>query len=177
MPPPNKIAMSARRKRAQTRKPGDNRPSALGYSQFAWLPREMLESPAFRSLSINSFRLLMALWVEHLAHGGCENGWLIFTHEQLKSYGLTGSKIRGAIDELVAFGFITVKAGGRRAMSNQPNRYRIAWLWAIDAEGDPSPPSARWKSMSSDDVARWHTERSQMRAAKGRWKLSNKLGV
>ena len=162
--------MSSRRKRARSCKPGDNAPGALGYTQFAWFPREMLESPAFRSLSINSYRLLNALWVEHLAHAGTENGRLVFTHEQLKEFGLTGSKIREAIDELEAFGFITVKLGGKRALSNQPNRYRIAWLWAQNEDGELVAPTAKWKNLSDAEVKEWHRAQSASRRAKAKWK-------
>jgi hypothetical protein len=164
--------MSARRKRARSRKPGDNRPSALGYSQFAWIPREMLESPAFRNLSVNAFRLFFAIWVENLAHAGTANGQLICTHEQLKAYGLSGSKIREAIDELEAFGFIRVRRGGRRALSNQPSRYGIAYLWAKNSCGDLISPKAPWRTLDPSDVLAWKRERSTSRKARARWKRS-----
>jgi hypothetical protein len=43
---------------------------------WAWLILEMMESGAMRSLSINALRVLHRIQIEHMAHGGLENGCL-----------------------------------------------------------------------------------------------------
>lgn len=108
-----------------------NRPKECGFEQFGWFGLGLLESEAFRALSANSRRLLDRLVIEHIHHGGVENGLLIVTHDQLRDYGLTASSIRDAIDECVAFGLIRCKQGGRWAETNRPNRYRLTWIGCV----------------------------------------------
>ncbi len=63
-----------------------NSPKACGFEQFGWFGLELMESEAFRALSPNSLRLLMRLVIEHVHHGGIENGLLVATHDQLRDY-------------------------------------------------------------------------------------------
>ena len=44
---------------------------------FVKLPRDLLESEAWRSLSVNAWRLLNFLMIEHMKHGGKGNGRLL----------------------------------------------------------------------------------------------------
>jgi hypothetical protein len=44
--------------------------------QWAWLPREALESPAYRALSLSGHRILARIQLEQLYHAGKENGRL-----------------------------------------------------------------------------------------------------
>jgi hypothetical protein len=57
--------------------------------QGGWMAitRDFLESPAYRSLSVNARKCLDRLIIEHIGHGRTENGRLIVTHEQFKTYG------------------------------------------------------------------------------------------
>ena len=71
---------------------------------WVWLPTELLNSVAWRSMGINCFRFIFRLLIEHCNHKGLENGRLISTYKQLSEYGLTKSKIRKAIDEAEALG-------------------------------------------------------------------------
>ena len=102
-----------------------NSPKACGFEQFGWYPLDLMESEAFRALSPNSLRLLMRLVIEHVHHGGIENGLLVATHDQLRDYGLTASSIRESIDECVAFGLISANLEVIWAMS------------ALSSEGNP----------------------------------------
>jgi hypothetical protein len=43
---------------------------------FVMLPRELIASDAWRSLGINGRRLIDFLLLEHMGHGGKENGKL-----------------------------------------------------------------------------------------------------
>ena len=136
-----------------------NRPKECGFEQFGWFGLELMESDAFRALSPNSLRLLFRLIIEHVHHGGVENGWLIATHDQLRDYGLTASSIREAIDECVAFGLIRVKQGGRWAGTNRPNRYRLTWIGWVDDDGFAQYPTNEWKGVTADFIAAWRAER------------------
>src|SRR5262249_34930956 len=56
--------------------------------QFVPLPRELLETAAWRSLGINARRLLDFLMVEHMRHGGKRNGYLLAPRRQLAEFGI-----------------------------------------------------------------------------------------
>ncbi len=151
-----------------------NSPKACGFEQFGWYPLDLMESEAFRALSPNSLRLLMRLVIEHVHHGGIENGLLVATHDQLRDYGLTASSIRESIDECVAYGLIRVKQGGRWAGTNRPNRYRLTWIGWIDDDGFAQYPTNEWKGVTADFITAWRAERKAKRAAKRKWKGERK---
>jgi hypothetical protein len=49
---------------------------------------EMLESPAYRVLSLSAHRVLSRIEAEHAHHAGTENGRLPVTYEQFEDYGI-----------------------------------------------------------------------------------------
>ena len=151
-----------------------NKPKECGFEQFCWMPLEMMEHEAFRALSPNSLRLLNRLLIEHVQQGGQENGRLVVTHENLRDYGLNGSSVREAIDECVAFGFIRVKAGGRWAGTNRPNRFQLTWLGWLDDDDSARDPENTWKGTSADFIARWQSQRAASREATRRWRATKK---
>ena len=151
-----------------------NRPNECGFTQFCWMPLEMMESEAFRALSANSRRLLDRILIEHVHQGGMENSRLVVTHKALRDYGLNGSSVREAIDECVAFGFIRVRAGGRWAGTNQPNRFRLTWLGWLDDDGSVRDPENAWKGVTADFITRWQTQRSAKREATRRRRATKK---
>ncbi len=131
--------------------------------QFVWLTAELLESPAWCGLSANGRRLIDRLMIEHLSHGGIENGRLPVTHKDLEEYGLSRNCIRYAIDEAEAFGLIRFKRGGRWGGANRPSVYRLTWLGNADAG-----PTNEWKVTTQETVNAW--KRHQSVANKGRKK-------
>jgi hypothetical protein len=105
----------------------------------------MLSSLAWRSLSANGRRLIDFLLVEHCNHAGQENGRLMATHQQLRTYGLTADCIRSAIEECAALGFLRYERGGRWASTNRPSVYRLTFY----ADHTGSPASNEWKAVST----------------------------
>lgn len=166
MTKPNSPADRKRIKAIGARKPGSNTPKALGYDQFAWIPLEMMNSPAYWLLSRGASQFLWAILREHTAQGGQENGKLIVTHEQAKALKISGSAIRPAIEELEFLGFISFTQGGRYNGSNQPNRYRIAWLWSKDKQGANVAPTDVWKTRTETEIKAYRRELTQVRKAK-----------
>jgi hypothetical protein len=55
--------------------------------QFVSRPRQLVESPAMRVLSLAAHQALMRIEVEHMSHGGVENGKLPVTYRQLEEWG------------------------------------------------------------------------------------------
>ena len=115
--------------------------------QFAWFPREMLESVAFRALSGNALKSLNRLSVEMLAHSGTVNGDLVTTHRDFAEYGIRYASIPQAIRELEYMGFIRVKKGWAFRGENIPNKYRLTWY----ATPDGVLATNEWKRMKASD--------------------------
>lgn len=95
--------------------------------QFAAQLVEMLESPAYRVLSLSAHRVLDRIQIEFAHHGGTENGRLPVTYDQFCEYGLHRHAIGPAIRELVALGFIEMTERGRHGNGEfrTPNRFRL----------------------------------------------------
>jgi hypothetical protein len=86
----------------------------------------MMRSDAWRDLSINGRRMLDLLEIEHLAHGGCENGKLMMTYDQFVAGGIRRGSISATITELEQLGWIEVSRGGYRGFARSwPHRYRL----------------------------------------------------
>jgi hypothetical protein len=98
---------------------------------FAWRLVEMLESPAYRALSLSAHRVMARLEIELAQHGGKaeENGKLPCTYEHFVEFGLHRHAIAPAIRELVALGFVEVSQRGcaGNAGYRQPALYRLTY--------------------------------------------------
>jgi hypothetical protein len=101
------------------------------------LPRSLLESTAWRSLSINGYRLLNFLMIEHMRCGGRQNGFLIAPRAQLRKFGIHPNLISAAIAEAGRAGVIDCIRGTGRT----PNRYTLTWLPLADR----TEPTNRWR--------------------------------
>lgn len=104
---------------------------------FAKLPRDLLESIAWRSLSIHARRLIDFLLIEHMSHGGRDNGRLLAPRQQLIAFGIHPAFISEAIDKTEHVGLIDCKRGTGRS----PNVYGLTWL----PRGPGEPPTHRWR--------------------------------
>lgn len=117
---------------------------------WIWLTREMIESPAWRSLSELALKCLFRLAIEHMSHGGTENGRLHVTFDQFADNGIRRRSVSRAIQELIRFGWInrTAAGGGKHAAGRKPAAYALTWLpiGEISATND-------WKSISADGAA------------------------
>src|SRR6516225_8310961 len=85
--------------------------------QFSAKLIEMLESPAWRALSLSALLLINRLEIELAHHGGNDNGQLPVTKEDFIDYGISGNQIAPAIREAQALGFIRVTEQGRAGNS------------------------------------------------------------
>jgi len=93
-------------------------------SQFIMLPRDLLESDAWRGLGINARRFLDFLMIEHLRHGGKHNGYLLAPQRQLYDFGIGAHFVTAAIEEVERAGLVTCERGtGKR-----PSYYGLTWI-------------------------------------------------
>jgi hypothetical protein len=114
--------------------------------QFAPRTIEMLESPAFRVLSLSARRVLDRLEIELAHHGGQDNGKLPCTYQHFHEYGIHRHAIGPGIRECVALGFVEITEPGRagNAEFRAPNLFRLTYR-ATRAEG----PTDDWRSFES----------------------------
>jgi len=120
-------------------------------SQWVWLTLELLESVAWRAMSLTAWRVLNRIIVEHGGHGGGENGKLIVTHRQLHDWGVSKNSIGNAIDELEHLGLIRVRKGRGGTGGRHANLFRLTWIG--DHEG--GSPTNDWKRITEVDIDAW----------------------
>jgi hypothetical protein len=129
--------------------PGERRARKIG-GQF--IPRllAMIESPAYRALSLSAHRCLARIEAEHLHHGGKENGQLPVTFDHFEEYGIHRHAIAPAMRELEALGFIEITEHGiaGTAEHRAPNKFRLTYINAGRAM-----PTHEWRRIKTIEEA------------------------
>ena len=119
-----------------------------------WSPRmiEMLESPAYRVLSVSAHRVISRIEIEHASHGGSENGNLPVTKQNFMDYGMNDHAVAPAIREAEALGFIRMKRGrGGNADHRQPNRFFLTF--ALGNGPRALTPTHEWRKIKTIEEA------------------------
>ena len=134
--------------------------------QFAWRLIEMLESPAYRVLSLSAHRVLDRLELEIASHGGTDNGRLIVTFNQFVDYGIDRHAIAPALREVIALGFVEVTEKGRagNAEYRAPSQYRLTYR-----NTDNSASTDEWRTIETLEQA--HATASAARNPRSRRKI------
>jgi len=110
---------------------------------WTWVTRDLLGSEAWRSMAVNTRKLVDFLMLEHMSQGGRENGRLMAPRQQLEAFGIGARHISPAIEEAVDLGLVEVRRGtGRR-----PSVYALTWLPLHDG----TMPCARWLSVATSE--------------------------
>jgi hypothetical protein len=120
--------------------------------QFAHQLIEMLESPAWRVLSLSARRVFDRIQIEHAHHGGRENGRLPVTFKDFEQFGIERHRIRPAIGELEALGFIRITQHGRAGNADFriPNKFRLTHQHANDGV---EPATNEWRRIKTIEEA------------------------
>jgi hypothetical protein len=119
---------------------------------WIWLTREIMESLAWRSLSLAAKQALDRVMLEHMAHAGCMNGELIILYDDFVKHGIDRRSIAKAIDICVCLGFLDLIQRGIRAYgpARRPSVYGLTWLDRCDR----TFATNRWRNIRTDqDVA------------------------
>ena len=119
---------------------------------WVWISYEMLESGAFRSLSIHARRALDRIMLEHMQHGGQDNGRLKVTWNDFVKFGTGRKFVKFAIGELVAVGLIAIEQPGRRAWGQdkgEPTQYRLTYL-PVSEPNNFHPATNEWMKFETD---------------------------
>lgn len=116
--------------------------------QFSARLVEMLESPAWRVLSLSARRLLDRIEIELAHHGGNDNGKLPVTFDHFVEYGMHRHAVAPAMREAIALGFLVVTEAGRagNAEYRSANKFRLTYR---DAHGIPGDGSHEWRLITS----------------------------
>jgi hypothetical protein len=116
--------------------------------QFSARLIEMLESPAYRVLSLAAHRVISRIEVELAHHGGKDNGRLPVTFDDFEEYGIDRHSIGPAINEAEAMGVIRVTERGRHGKANRrsPNYFRLTYR---PAKGLPGDGTHEWRKIAA----------------------------
>ena len=109
---------------------------------FIQLSREALETLLEHPPSRRGFQMLLRLALEHLAHAGTENGYLVVTHRQFtKEARISDRFVVPTKEELIELGWLVVEHDGqyRGGAKRDPNSYRLTCFksksfaaWEVD---------------------------------------------
>lgn len=110
--------------------------------QFVAHRVDLIASEAWRTAGRAARGILDRLELEHMAHGGNENGNLTCTYDDFASYGIRRKSIAPALNELVELGLIEIVARGRggNAAYRHASRYRLTYLATRSAA-----PTDEWR--------------------------------
>jgi hypothetical protein len=125
----------------------------------------MVTSPAYRALSLSGHRVLARIQIEHMNHGGVENGKLPVTFDNFEAYGISEKSIAPALREVQALGFVRITERGRPSKSDfgrHPNQFELTYLHSASPHFDA--PTDDWKRHKTLEDARRVAE--EARAAK-----------
>jgi hypothetical protein len=125
------------------------KPNSIG-GQFAPRLIEMLESPAYRALSLSAHRVLDRIEIELAQHGSQDNGGLPVTYDDFEHYGIHRRCIAPAIREAVALKFVEITKPGRagNAEHRAPNLFRLTYRHTKGEE-----PSHDWRRIATAEQA------------------------
>jgi hypothetical protein len=136
--------------------------------QYSARSIEMLESPAYRVLSLAAHRVISRIEIELAHHGGNDNGHLPVPYQDFINYGLHRDGVAPAIREAEALGFIRVTERGRggNADYHQPNKFFLTFAWGRDSQRNP--PTHDWRKIrtleDAEDIARAARDNKDARA-------------
>ncbi|TIQ77257.1 hypothetical protein [Mesorhizobium sp.] len=112
---------------------------------------EMYLSPAWSEARVGPLRaMLERLEIEHLRHGGYNNGELFVSYTQLVDFGISRKSIKRTQQLAVDLGFIEVTYTEGDGVIRPPNAYRLTYL---PAKGKTTPTD-EWKTITKEKAKR-----------------------
>jgi hypothetical protein len=121
--------------------------------QWAAYPIEMLQSPAYRALSLSACRVLHRIEIELAAHGGNDIERLPVTKADFVEYGISPRLVASAIREAEALGFIRITQRGRggNAEHRKENQFFPTYLVGRNRA---LAPSHDWRQINTLEEAK-----------------------
>jgi hypothetical protein len=118
-------------------------------TSWCWLTADMLDSSAWRALSGNAMKVIMRIALEHLKHGGLENGKLPVTYQDFVKWGARKNSVREAQLVAIHLGWIERTSIGEvpwHGDIRSPSTFGLTWLPRYDG----APPSNQWASFRTE---------------------------
>ncbi len=108
-----------------------------------------------RALSLAARKALDRIEIEHMNHGGADNGRLPVTYRDFEAWGIRRHSIASAIRELDALGFIEITRHGYggNAETRAPNLYRLTYRPAWNAGRKDSDGTHEYSKIKTDEQA------------------------
>jgi hypothetical protein len=139
------------KKRPKTHKPDEANPA------FIMTRLVMLDSVAFWALRPIERTVLSVIEIEHMRHGGVQNGRLIVTRRQFEKRGIHKDAIAPSLRALETLGFIEIERGAAGVGDQaQAHRFRLTYV-------QPNPTD-EWRKHHTPDVARAVAETARQSA-------------
>jgi len=115
--------MAKIRRRTNAHKPDEANPA------FIMARLDMLDSVAYWALKPIERTMLTVLEIEHMRHGGVENGKLIVTRRQFEKRGIHRGAIAPGLRAIKALGFIDMERGAAGIGDHaQAHRFRLTYV-------------------------------------------------
>jgi hypothetical protein len=110
--------------------------------------RELIEAPAWRALSRPARLALDRIEIEHMRHGGQDNGKLAVTFDDFEDHGIHRHIVASAIRECIALGLLVITRRGcaGNAEFRAPNLFLLPYL-----EADTS--AQKWREITTLEEA------------------------
>ena len=117
---------------------------------------EMRLSPAWQALRGTDKLALERIELEHVGHGGQENGQLVVTFSDLAKHGVDRKAVAGCLARLEALGFVVCECRGRASAAEfrHPSRYRVTYLPGNTLQTD------EWRRVADAEDAQHRIERA-----------------
>lgn len=146
-------------------------------AQFSPRRIDMLESAAYRTLSLAAHRVIDRISIELMHHGGADNGRLPVTYDDFEKYGIHRHSIAAAIREAAALGFIEIMEQGRagNAKWRRPHLYRLTFA---RSDKDRNEGTHEWKNIGEEDAPLIAATARKIRQpkTKSQWRKMPNLG-
>jgi hypothetical protein len=114
---------------------------------FIWETLEMRKSDAYWSLSAAAHRFIVYLTIEHMQHGGRQNGNLKAPRQFLIDRVASARHLTAVISEVESVGFVRCFRHGVRIAST----YALTWLPLHDG----TPATNEWRDYQNPKLKPW----------------------
>ena len=115
----------------------------------SWVPHrlELLVSPSWDLAPVPLRRMLDRLEIEHLRHGGMNNGELFVSFRQFQDAGISRRKIASTVALGADLGLLErIRPDDHKGDLRAPNAYRLTY---VPAKGKAAP-SDEWKKVTKE---------------------------
>jgi hypothetical protein len=136
-----------------------------------WFTVDMMEHPSFGVLTRAAYQVLFRICIEHAHHHNEDNGRLPITYDDFVKYGVHRHRIRPAILELEALGFIKCKPGrAGNAQHRTPSHYTLTFRPTLLPAVQVMTPEERARFDAANSTRRYGQEEPSTAPATNEWK-------